>query len=478
MGNRHGAALHPAGSRRRADCRRARTHGAKHLHLRAPCAPWRGPSPLPRRQADPRRALAVRGGSPAGLGDAVARGRGKGGSRFPFPPGGATAPSPPHWQGPSPLPRHRAGIRTDRGPKPPASARPATGGRFAPAGSGAGLCVSWTDRSTGDRPTRAGKRAAFPVPARTGEDTFTFPPDLRTAPSPLLWQGPSPLPQRRAGIRTGRGPKPPASARPALGGRFAPAGSGAGLCPSRICRSTGHCPARAGETRVAFPVPARTGDSTFTASIAGAIAPATAPRWHQDRPGAQSPRPAPAPPPAGASPPPGRALASVPPGPAGLRGAVPRGRGKRDACPLPARTDDSTLTASMAGAIAPATAPRWHQDRPGAKAPGQRPAPPTAGASPPPGRALASASPGPAGLRGAVPRGRGKRGSRLRVPPGGAPSSPGTQRTPRPASGKIAVSVPGQSETGSRAASGVGSGAASAMATIAARSGSTDRSAS
>ena len=35
--------------------------------------------------------------------------------------------------------------------------------------------------------------------------------------------------------------------------------------------------------------------------------------------------------------------------------------------------DDSTITASLAGAIAPATAIRWHQDGPGAKAPGQRP---------------------------------------------------------------------------------------------------------
>ncbi len=74
----------------------------------------------------------------------------------------------------------------------------------------------------------------------------TVPPGEAKAPSPLDWQGPSPLPQRPAGIRTSRGPKPPASARPAHDGRFAPAGSGAGLCPSRTCRSTGHRPARAG----------------------------------------------------------------------------------------------------------------------------------------------------------------------------------------------------------------------------------------
>ena len=43
------------------------------------------------------------------------------------------------------------------------------------------------------------------------------------------------------------GPKPPASARPAHGGRFPPAGSGAGLCVSRTCRSPGHCPTPGGQ---------------------------------------------------------------------------------------------------------------------------------------------------------------------------------------------------------------------------------------
>jgi len=71
----------------------------------------------------------------------------------------------------------------------------------------------------------------------------------------------------------------------------------------------------------------------------------------------------------------------------------------------------------MAVAIAPATAPCWHQDRSGAQSPRPAPAPPLAGASRPPGRALASASPGPAGLQGTVPRGRGKRGSRFLFPP-------------------------------------------------------------
>jgi len=133
------------------------------------------------------------------------------------------------WRGPSPLPQHCA----DPCPAGGQSPRPA------PAPAGAGLCPSRTCRSTGHRPARAGKRGS----------RFLVPPEQATALSPLQWQGPSPLPQRYAGIRTGRGPKPPASARPAPGGRFAPAGSGAGLCPSRTCRSTG-APSRAGgETR-------------------------------------------------------------------------------------------------------------------------------------------------------------------------------------------------------------------------------------
>ena len=87
----------------------------------------------------------------------------------------------------------------------------------------------------------------------------------------------------------------------------------------------------------------------------------------------------------------------------------------------------------LAGAIGPATAPRWHQDRPGAQSPRPAPAPPTAGASHPPGRALASVPPGPAGLRGTVPCGRGKRGSRLLFPPGRATaSSPHQLQGPSP----------------------------------------------
>ncbi len=90
---------------------------------------------------------------------------------------------------------------------------------------------AWTCRSTGHRPARAGEtRCGFsPLPERC---SCAF----RGVRS--VWQGPSPLPQRCAGIRTSRGPKPPASARPARGGRFSPAGSGTGLRCSRTCRSS------------------------------------------------------------------------------------------------------------------------------------------------------------------------------------------------------------------------------------------------
>jgi hypothetical protein len=80
------------------------------------------------------------------------------------------------------------------------------------------------------------------------------------------------------------------------------------------------------------------------------------------QPGAQSPRPAPAPPSAGASRPPGRALASVSAGGDGLRGSVLHGRGNavRFLFP-PGGAVFPTMPGcpvSLAGAIAPATAPR------------------------------------------------------------------------------------------------------------------------
>ncbi len=224
----------------------------------------------------------------------------------------------------------------------------------------------------------------------------------------MPWQGPSPLPQRYIGIRTSRWPKPPASARPAHGGRFSPAGSGAGLRCTRTCRSTGHRPARAGETRcVSCSRPE--GRKHCHRFHGRGHRPCHGAALGSGPAGGQSPRPAPDPPLAGASHPPGRALASVSPGPAGLQDTVPRGRGKRAAFPVPARRGEWPDPDAMAGAIAPATALHWHQDQPGAKAPGQRPTRPS--------RALLArrvgrwpfVMPGPAGLQGTVPRGRGKR---------------------------------------------------------------------
>jgi len=114
------------------------------------------------------------------------------------------APAPP---GRGHRPCHSAvpGSGPAGGPKPPASARPAHGGRFSPAGSGAGLCFSLTDRPVCKAPSRAGGGNAV---------RFLFPPALTTAPSPPRWQGPSPLPQHCAGIRTGRGPKAPGQRPP------------------------------------------------------------------------------------------------------------------------------------------------------------------------------------------------------------------------------------------------------------------------
>jgi len=154
-------------------------------------------------------------------------------------------------------------------------------------------------KAPGQRPTRPWRALASvgagctglggSVPRGRGNAVrFLFPPGRARAPSPLQWQGPSPLPQRCAGISTSRGPQPPASARPAHGGRFSPAGSGAGLCWCGLHRSWWQRSARAGK-RGAFPVPARRGESSFTAEMAGAIAPATALHWHQGQPGATAP---------------------------------------------------------------------------------------------------------------------------------------------------------------------------------------------
>jgi len=98
----------------------------------------------------------------------------------------------------------------------------------------------------------------------------------------------------------------------------------------------------------------------------------------------------------------------------------------------------------LAGAIAPATAPRCPLSGRGPKAPGQRP--------PRPRRALPARRvgrwpvgvPGSAGLRGTVARGRGKRGSRFLIPPKGAIPFPGPGRVSRQAGGRVVVSAPCQ----------------------------------
>ena len=179
----------------------------------------------------------------------------------------------------------------------------------------------------------------------------------------------------------GRGPKPPASARPAHGGRSAPAGSGAGLCFSRACRSTGYGPAGAGETRcVSCSRPNGRGDLH---RVNGRVhLPYHGTTLPLGQPGAEAP---------GQRPPrPWRALCSGRVGrwPLSLpdlpvhRAPSRAGGETRVAFPVPARTGEGTLTASMAGAIAPATVLRRDQDRPGAQSPRSAPAPPPASARP------------------------------------------------------------------------------------------------
>ncbi len=225
-------------------------------------------------------------------------------------------------------------------------------------------------------PSRAGgKRGAFPVPARNGGGTAS-----------LQWQGPSPLPQCHTAPWPAGGQSPRPAPDPPVAGASRPPGRALAFRGAWTCRSTGQRRARAGK-RDAFPVSARRGESSFTASMAGAIAPATAPRCPMSSRGPKPPASA-RPPTAGASRPPGRALACHVPGPAGLQGTVARGRGKRGAFPDLTLGGKSSFTAAMAGAIAPATAPRCPMPA-GGQSPRPAPDPPLAGASRPPGRALA-----------------------------------------------------------------------------------------
>jgi len=103
-------------------------------------------------------------------------------------------------------------------------------------GAGAG---DWNERSACTRPARAGETRCVSCSR----------PNRRRDPHRLNGRGHRPCHSAAPGSRPAGGQKPPASARPALSGRFSPAGSGAGLCVSRTCRSTGDRPTGAGETR-------------------------------------------------------------------------------------------------------------------------------------------------------------------------------------------------------------------------------------
>jgi hypothetical protein len=208
--------------------------------------PWQGPSPLPQRHVDPwpaggpkppASARPAPGGrfSPAGSGAGLSLCLDLPICGEPSRTGGETqgvSCSGPErrWscacrearsfrQGPSPLPQRPADPRPAGGPKPPASARPAPGGRFPSAGGG---------RWPVGVPGPAGLRGTVPH-GRGKRVRFLIPPAPTKARSPLGRQGPSPLPQRYAASRPAGGQNPPASARPAPGGRFPPAGSGTGL---------------------------------------------------------------------------------------------------------------------------------------------------------------------------------------------------------------------------------------------------------
>ena len=148
-------------------------------------------------------------------------------------------------------------------------------------------------KAPGQRPPRPRRALAFRGAGITGlcesraqgrrkrKSRFRVPPEHATELSLLLWQGLSPLPQRCAGIRTSPGAKAPGQrpSRPrrALACRY----EGGDALFATVPRARGK--------RDAFPDRARTGESTASASMAGANAPATVPRRDQDQPGAKAP---------------------------------------------------------------------------------------------------------------------------------------------------------------------------------------------
>jgi len=164
----------------------------------------------------------------------------------------ALGSGPPGGQSPRPTPD-----------PPPAGASPPLGRALAFRGA-------WTDRSTGHRRARAGETRCVSCSR----------PEGRMAGPGCHGRGHRPC----QSATLGSGPAGGQSPRPAPD----PPMAGAGLCWCGLHRSWWQRSARAGK-RGAFPLPARTGEGTLTASMAGAIAPATALRWHQHQPGATAP---------------------------------------------------------------------------------------------------------------------------------------------------------------------------------------------
>jgi len=214
--------------------------------------------------------------------------------------------------------------------------------------------------------------AAWTAGRKTGNASACAP----CARPPRSGRGDRPGPARRV-QHARRGPKPQAKRRPRPRRALRPAGPGAGLSWC-LDPPVYRAPSRAvggNAGRVSFSRPEGR-SPRCPVSLAGAIAPATAPRRDQDQPGAKAPGQRPTRPRRALRPRRvGRWPLSFPDLP--LYGAPSRTGGEtRVAFPVPARTGEGTFTAAMAGAIAPATALRWHQDQPGAKAPGQLPSRP------------------------------------------------------------------------------------------------------
>ena len=210
-------------------------------------------------------------------------------------------------------------------------------GAFAPAGACAGLSFRGWHRPSCGRPARAGKRGAFPCPARTGGRSDSW------RPTPPQWQRPSPLPQCHGHTQPSRGPKPPASARPAPRRALRTRRAGRWPLVSRMAPAPVAASRTGGETRcVSLARPARRKVRLLAAAPPQWQRPSPLPQRHGHTQSSRGPKP-----PASARPATGgrfrtrrglrwplvSRVATV------LRGAFHRGGGKRGAfpCPRPAR---------------------------------------------------------------------------------------------------------------------------------------------